>query len=116
MLSKDFLLTFIDYLYLFLIFSDNSLKTKRTEYSIEFLMKCLESPFCKLAPPNWDRISKEFPAIVKQVAPFLLPTPSTPPMPLYNQTPRRHSENDASTLVYSYSSAWNPDHLNLMAN
>ncbi|XP_075212443.1 eukaryotic translation initiation factor mextil isoform X3 [Lycorma delicatula] len=45
---------------------DNSLKSKRTEYSIEFLMKCLESPFCKLAPPNWDRISKEFPAIVKQ--------------------------------------------------
>lgn len=85
-------------------------------------MKCLESPFSKIVPPNWDRISKEFPAIVKQVsllpvANFLLPTPPTPPMPLYNQTPRRHSENETSNLVYSYSSAWNPDHLNnLMAN
>lgn len=83
-------------------------------------MKCLESPLSKMPPYNWDRISKEFPAIVKQVsvANFLLPTPPTPPiMPLYNQTPRRHSDNETSNLVYSYSSAWNPDHLNnLMAN
>ncbi|XP_039280916.1 eukaryotic translation initiation factor 4E-binding protein Mextli isoform X11 [Nilaparvata lugens] len=39
---------------------------KRYKYSVEFLMSLLDLPASSKPPKDWDRISKEHPAIVKQ--------------------------------------------------
>ncbi|XP_039280911.1 eukaryotic translation initiation factor 4E-binding protein Mextli isoform X6 [Nilaparvata lugens] len=91
---------------------------KRYKYSVEFLMSLLDLPASSKPPKDWDRISKEHPAIVKQVANhFLLPTPTSPPLqynyPTHISYPRRINkpESDNSNLVYSFSSAWNMDQI-----
>ncbi|RZF33982.1 hypothetical protein LSTR_LSTR006898 [Laodelphax striatellus] len=98
--------------------SDYSLK-KKYQYSVEFLMNCLELPDSKKQPKDWERISKEHPAIVKQVANhFLLPTPASPPLQYHYSPTHSHPQrinnntaNENSNLVYSFSSAWNMDQI-----
>lgn len=78
----------------FFLFSD-TVGTSRV-YSREFLLECSLSQLSKLMPPGWERVTREFPAIVKKV----------PVVSRY----RRYSYNDAPTPCiptnYSFNNAW----------
>lgn len=37
------------------------------ELSYEFLMQCSKGPYAKQPPQDWERMQREFPAIVKKV-------------------------------------------------
>lgn len=45
----------------------NNEKSSRITYSIEYLARLAMSPLCLVYPNDWERISKEYPMLVKKV-------------------------------------------------
>lgn len=42
--------------------------TNRVTYSIEYLARLAMSPLCLVLPNDWERISNEYPALVRKVS------------------------------------------------